>query len=164
MTSPYGYLAAGCQQVAFVVRDIASAERFFSGKLGVPRFCRFNDIQVGEPEYRGGSGEFHYHLSMGYAGETAIELIQHLSGRSIYQEFLDRKGVGVHHLGFIVPEHESAVRDFAAHGYPVVQGGRIGGSRFAYFDTQDAIGVFLETIMLDDEGREIFARIRRGDF
>ena len=37
MTSPYGYLAAGYQQVAFVVRDIAEAERFFSAKLGVPR-------------------------------------------------------------------------------------------------------------------------------
>ena len=164
MTSPYSYIAAGYQQVAFVVRDIDEAERFFSGKLGVPRFCRFNDIQVGEPVYRGGAGEFRYHLSMAYAGETAIELIQHLSGKSIYQEFLDRRGEGVHHLGFVVPDHDQAVQDFAGHGYPVVQGGRIGGSCFAYYDTQDAIGVFLETIMLDDEGRAIFARIKRGEF
>lgn len=164
MASPHSYLAAGIQQVAFVVEDIAAAERFFTEKLGVSRFCRFNDIQVLEPVYRGAPGDFHYHLSLGYAGDTAIELIQHLSGESIYKEFLDRKGEGVHHLGFLVPDHDKVVRDFAAGGFPVVQGGRIGGSRFAYFDTQGDTGVFMETIMLDEEGREIFARIKRGEF
>jgi catechol 2,3-dioxygenase-like lactoylglutathione lyase family enzyme len=164
MTSPLNYLAAGIQQVAFVVGDIAAAERFFAGRLGVSRFCRFDDIQVNEPVYRGGPGDFHYHLSLGYAGDLAVELIQHLSGNSIYKEFLDQKGEGVHHLGFLVGDHERAVRDLAANGYPVVQGGRIGGSRFAYFDTRPACGAYLETIMLDDDGRELFARIKRGEF
>ena len=164
MTSPLSYLAAGIQQAAFVVRDIAAAERFFAGQLGVSRFCRFNDIEVNEPEYRGAIGRFHYHLSLGYAGDLAIELIQHLSGDSIYKEFLDEKGEGMHHLGFLVEDHDRAVRDFAANGYPVVQGGRIGGSRFAYFDVRAACGAYLETIMLDAEGREIFAKIKRGDF
>jgi len=164
MTSPLTYLAAGIQQVAFVVHDIAAAERFFAGKLGVSRFCRFNDIEVNESEYRGAPGKFHYHLSLGYAGDLAVELIQHLSGGSIYKEFLDEKGEGMHHLGFLVSDHERTVRDFATNGYPVAQGGRIGGSRFAYFDARPVCGAYLETIMLDDEGREIFAKIRRGEF
>jgi catechol 2,3-dioxygenase-like lactoylglutathione lyase family enzyme len=164
MTSPLGYIAAGIQQVAFVVRDIAAAERFFADELGVSRFCRFEDFQVTEPVYRGGAGDFHYHLSLGYAGDLAVELIQHLSGRSIYREFLEEKGEGMHHLGFLVPDHERAVRDFAAAGYPVVQGGVVGGSKFAYFDARAACGAYLETLCLDDEGREIFAKIKRGEF
>lgn len=164
MTSPLTYLAAGIQQVAFVVRDIAAAERFFAGKLGVSRFCRFNDFPVDEPEYRGGAGDFRYHLSLGYAGDLAIEIIQHVSGSSIYKEFLDERGEGMHHLGFLVEDHDSTVRNFAANGYPVVQGGRVGGSRFAYFDARTVCGAYLETIMLDAEGRESFARIKRGEF
>lgn len=164
MKTPMSYLAAGIQQVAFVVRDIAAAERFFADRIGVGRFCRFNDIEVHDSVYRGTAGAFHYHLSLGYAGDLAIELIQHLSGESIYKEFLDRNGEGAHHLGFLVPDHERTLADFAANGYPVVQGGRIGGSNFAYFDTRPACGVYMETICLDAEGREIFARIKRGEF
>ena len=164
MTSPLSYLAAGIQQVAFVVRDIAAAERFFAGKLGVSRFCRFDDFQVQEPVHRGAPGDFRYHLSLGYAGDFAVELIQHLSGKSIYKEFLDEKGEGMHHLGFLVRDHERTVRDFAVAGYPVVQGGCVGGSQFAYFDARANCGVYLETIMLDEEGREMFARIKRGEF
>jgi catechol 2,3-dioxygenase-like lactoylglutathione lyase family enzyme len=158
------YLAAGIQQLAFVVEDIARGERFFSEKLGVSRFCRFEDIHVDEAVYRGSPGAFHYHLSLGYAGDVAIELIQHLSGNSIYKEFLDAKGEGTHHLGFLVPDHDAAVRDFGENGYPVVQGGRIGGSRFAYFDTRRDCGLYMETLMLDREGMELFERIKRGDF
>lgn len=164
MTPAGRCLAGGIQQICFVVRDITAGEKFFQHKLGVSRFCRFDDIQVDEPVYRGRPGNFRYHLSLGYAGEVAIELIQHLSGESIYKEFLDEKGEGAHHLGFLVPDHAQTIRDFQDSGYPVVQGGRIGGSFFAYFDTRRDCGVYMETIMLDEAGRELFARIKRGDF
>src|SRR5213592_2235849 len=77
-TSLYAYVAAGHHQIAFVVNDLQAAERFFTDKMGVPRFCRFNDVQVHEPFYRGGPGDFHMHLSLGYAGDSQIELIEHL--------------------------------------------------------------------------------------
>ena len=141
-TSPYAYIAAGHHQIAFVVNDIAVSERFFTEKLGVPHFFRFSNVEVHEAIYRGGPGNFQIHISIGYAGDSQIELIQHLSGQSIYKEFLDKKGEGLHHLGFIVPDYQKAVDDFATNGFPVIQSGRIGkspGVRFAYFDT-DAPG------------------------
>jgi hypothetical protein len=94
-------------------------------------------------------------------------LIQHLSGRSIYKEFLDKRGEGLHHLGFIVPDHEKVIADFTANGFPVIQSGRIGnnpGVRFAYFDTEAAIGAIMESIVLDDDTRRLFERVKRGDF
>ena len=116
MTTPYGYIAAGCQQIAFVVDDVVSAERFFTSTIGVPRFCRFEDIQVQDSVYRGEPGDFRYHLSLGYAGDMQIELIQHLSGMSIYKEFHDRHGQGMHHMAYIVGDHDQVIRDFAASG------------------------------------------------
>lgn len=165
--SPYAYIAAGHHQIAFVVKDLAAAERFFTEKMGVPRFFRFNDVQVHEAFYRGGPGDFHMHIALGYAGDSQLELIEHLSGRSIYKEFLDRRGEGLQHLGFIVPDHEKVIADFAANGFPVIQSGRIGnnpGVRFAYFDTEAAIGAVMESIVLDDETRRLFDRIKRGAF
>ena len=47
-TSPYAYVAAGHHQIAFVVKDLVAAELFFTEKLGVPRFFRFNDVKVYE--------------------------------------------------------------------------------------------------------------------
>ena len=167
MTSPFHYIASGCQQVAFVVDDVIAAERFFCDKIGVPRFCRFEDIQVEDSIYRGAPGDFHYHLSLGYAGDMQIELIQHISGQSIYKEFMDEHGPGMHHLAYIVPDHDQVVKDFASNGFPPVQSGRIGtdpGGLFAYFDTRPATGIFMETIALDDTGRAMFAAIKRGDF
>jgi catechol 2,3-dioxygenase-like lactoylglutathione lyase family enzyme len=67
-TSPYAYIAAGHHQVAFVVKDIAASERFFTETLGVAKFFRFNDVEVHEATYRGGPGDFHIHIAIGYAG------------------------------------------------------------------------------------------------
>lgn len=164
MPSALSYIAAGCQQVAFVVEDLKTAECCFAEKLGVPRFCRFNNFPVEHGVYRGKPTAFHYHLSIAYAGDTQIELIQHLAGESIYKEFLDQNREGVHHLGFILSDHQQVVNDFADNGYPIVQGGKVGGTDFAYFDLNKAIGVYVETIVPDAQGRELFARIKRGEF
>jgi catechol 2,3-dioxygenase-like lactoylglutathione lyase family enzyme len=164
-TSPYAYIAAGHHQIAFVVKDIQAAERFFTDKMGVPHFFRFNDVQVYEAFYRGGPGDFHMHLSLGYAGDSQIELIEHISGRSIYKEFLDGRGEGLHHLGFIVPDHEKVIADFVANGFPVIQSGRIGnnpGVKFAYFDTEAVIGAVMESIVLDDDTRRLFEKLKGG--
>lgn len=164
-TSPYAYIAAGHHQIAFVVKDLPAAERFFTEKMGVSQFFRFNDVEVHEARYRDQPGDFHIHIAIGYAGNSQIELIQHLSGKSVYKEFLDKKGEGLHHLGFIVPDHEKIIADFAANGFPVIQSGRIGnnpGVKFAYFDTEAAIGTLMESIVLDEQNRKLFEKIKGG--
>jgi catechol 2,3-dioxygenase-like lactoylglutathione lyase family enzyme len=164
--SPYAYIAAGLHQIAYVVRDITAAQTFFTAHLGTSRFHIAEDVPVEEPTYRGQPGNFRLHIALAYAGETQIELIQPLSGESIYQEFLDRKGEGLHHLGFIVDDYDKAISDFTGNGYPVIQSGRLGrnpGVRFAYFDTEAAIGSIMEIFVLDERTRQLFDRIKRGE-
>jgi catechol 2,3-dioxygenase-like lactoylglutathione lyase family enzyme len=161
--SPLSYVAKGHHQIAFVVRDLNEAERFFTGKLGVRRFIRFLDVSVQEATYLGAPADFHINMSIGYAGSTQVELFQHLSGHSVYKDFLDKRGPGLHHLGFIVPDYDQAVADFTANGFPVIQSGRVGnnpGVRFAYFDTEAAIGVVTECMVLDEENRRLFEKIK----
>ena len=165
--TPYAHLAAGHHQVAFVVRDIAAAERFFIEKMGLPGFFRIEDIPIYESLYRGRPGDCHMSLSLGYAGDTQFELVQPLSGSSIYTDFLNAKGEGLHHLGFIVEDEAKVTADFAANGFGVIQSGRLGtnpGMRFVYFDTEAAIGAVMEALFLDEETRRLFDRVKGGKF
>jgi hypothetical protein len=141
------------------------AERFFAGKLGVRRFIRFQDVSVQEATCLGALADFRIDISIGYAGGTQVELFQHLSGRSVHKNFLDKRGAGLHHLGFIVPDYIQAIEDFTANGFPVIQSGRVGknpGVRFAYFDTETVIGVVIECMVLNEENRRLFEKIKRA--
>ena len=165
--TPYAYIAAGLQQIAYVVRDIQAGQRFFIEHIGIPRFYLMEDVRFANQTYRGQECDSSLHIAMAYAGEIQIELVESLSGQNIYQEFLEGKGEGLHHLGFLIDDYERAVRDFTANGYPVIQSGRVRrdrGTRFAYFDTEAAIGSLMEIIAPDEAGWQLFDRIKRGDF
>lgn len=85
-----------------MVKHIKAAQKFFNEHLGVPRFYLFEDVQFEDKTYRGQEANYRLHLAISYAGNVQIEIIEHLSGESIFKEFLERKGEGMHHLGFIV--------------------------------------------------------------
>jgi methylmalonyl-CoA/ethylmalonyl-CoA epimerase len=79
-----------------------------------------------------------------------LELIQPLQGPSIYHEWLEERGFGVHHIGFHVPRLEPIAATLAADGFPSVQAGSgygvDGDGAFAYFDLVEALGLYLEII------------------
>lgn len=163
--SPMAYVGNGCHQICFVSRDLYATQRFLNDSVGVGRFRVFEDISFEDLRYRGQPAGFRVHLSLAYAGDVQIEVIQPLAGKSLYSEFLDSGRSGLHHMGFIVEDYERAVRDFEAQGYPVVQSGRFGeATRFAYFDTEAVCGSIMEIFQLDDTARALFAAIKRGDF
>jgi methylmalonyl-CoA/ethylmalonyl-CoA epimerase len=70
--------------------------------------------------------------------------VQPGKGRSIYKDFLERKGEGVFHLGFVVPDIDTAEAEGVRMGLKVISSGRRdNGSGFAYFDTAEKCGVTL---------------------
>jgi len=95
-------LSKGLFQVAYVVRDIQEAQRFFSQTLGGPRFFVIENITFREYTYRGQPVEARQHTAFGYAGTMQIELIQPISGENTASELLRQQGMGVHHLGIQV--------------------------------------------------------------
>ncbi len=82
------------------------------------------------------------------------ELIEPLAGPSIFRDFLDAHGDGVHHVAWDcngIPMAER-VRGFEARGYAMVQSGDwAGGNRFAFFENAVvAKGVWFETIVFGE--------------
>jgi len=49
--------------------------------------------------YRGKTGRFKMRVALANAGPVQIELMQPLYDETIYDEFAQRKGYGLHHLG-----------------------------------------------------------------
>jgi methylmalonyl-CoA/ethylmalonyl-CoA epimerase len=156
-------------QVAWVVPDIRATEQFFREALGVPGFAKLENIQAQETEgtYRGEPGDFTFHLYMTVSGDSLLELIQPVSGHSIFQEFLDTHPQGgVQHVAFIVPEAEfdAEVAQLEQKGYRVVQSLRLPVARVAFFGTESAIGVATEIIGVTEAGTEFVAQLQRGEF
>ena len=163
MLSPRS-LAADIFQIAYIVPEIHTAVRFFKEKLGVPTFMVKEDIEGQEQTYLGNPGNFRHSIAFGYAGDMQIELIQSLSGASTYADFLSQHPQGgVHHLGILVEDYDTAFADMTARGFKMVQSGRNGETRFAYFDVDHSVGTLFEIVFLAPKIRAAFERLKRGE-
>ena len=152
-----GSFGSHFNQVAWVVKDIRAAEKYFTEVLGVPNFVKLENLKAAELEgtYYGKPANFEIHLYLAYSGGCMIELIQPLSGESIYQDFLDKNpDGGVQHIAFMVPvaELESSISDLTGKGYPVITSLTMPIAKVAYFDTFKQIGVVTEIIGATDAG------------
>jgi hypothetical protein len=73
-----------------------------------------------------------------------IELHEPIGGESTFQEFLDKHGNGVHHLGFEVGEKRDAmVKELEEAGFPPRTIGFYPGSSWTIVDCEEALGVNL---------------------
>ena len=157
-------------QVCWVVDDIEAAETFHTEHFGVGAWTRMPDVRFG-PEaatYRGAPADFTAHVSLGYAGDLQLELIQPVTGRSIYTEFLEGSGPGfhggLHHICFETDDLAAAIERAEAAGLEIVQQGVMGGGlmSFAYVDGGRWGAPYVEIVELTDEMRAFFAGLRPG--
>jgi methylmalonyl-CoA/ethylmalonyl-CoA epimerase len=131
------------EQLGFVVRSIDEAIPKYSEIYGVT----FPTIVVPEyfnRTYRGEKEDFRMKIALGRLGGLEVELIEHLEGRTVYRDFLERGGEGFHHLGVEVPDFDGAVRALQARGIAIIQSGERTGARFAYMDTEKTFGTVIE--------------------
>ena len=152
-------------QVAWVVKDIQAAEKFFGDIIGVKNFARLENLNAEELEgtYKGKPGKFVFHLYLAYSGETMIELIQPVSGQSMYQDYLDKHPEGgVQHVAYMLPvaDLDKAIAEMAEKGYSVLSGLTLPVAKVAYFDTYKDIGVATEVIGLTEAGYEFIQQLK----
>ncbi len=78
-----------------------------------------------------------------------FEILQPLEGPSIYKEFLEQKGEGLHHVSMVSPTEDvdTALSNFKKIGVDVLMSGRLGESiRFYYMDTEPILKMVAETV------------------
>lgn len=99
-----------------------------------------------------------YRMRLAFVGQgPQIELVESLDGPNTYTEWIARHGYGVHHFGFYVDSIAEATAAMQAEGFEPVQTGRAmgldGDGGFAYFDTEDILGVITELIEVPSRRR-----------
>ncbi len=152
-------------QVAYVVPDLVEAEDWFRRTMGVRHFERMEGVELGAGcRHRGNYSEAVLDLSLGYLGDTQLELVRPVRGDSIHREFLEGGGRGLHHLGFVVPDFGATVEYLRSTGMePVADGVLDAGMRveFAYFECSDDYASVIEILGFDDAARAFMDELRK---
>ena len=154
-------------QIAWVVKDIAVTEKFFREAMGITNFSNPEIIRLAEFEstYYGKPCDGESLVSIAYSGGTFIELIQPLSGRSIFKDYMDRNpGGGIHHIAYTIPvaNLDDAISEMANKGLQVVTSVNHPIARIVFFDTTKELGVFTEVMGITEEGAKAVQKMK-GD-
>jgi methylmalonyl-CoA/ethylmalonyl-CoA epimerase len=131
--------------VSLLVKDMDKAIKYFQ-KLGLgpfPPFLGGPGMPFTGKTVRGKPSDYDMDLRLakGDIGGIGFELIQPLKGKSIYNDFLEKKGEGLHHLAFMVDDE---IADMEKMGFKVIQTGAMPNTRWAYFDTDKLGGMIIE--------------------
>ena len=143
--------ALGISQIAIVVRDIEDAlERYYRTLGWGPwNVYRHEPPSLHDTYVHGEAAEYSMIGAETHVGPIVVELIQPLEGPSIYKEWLEEHGEGLHHIAVMrpTPEESAATRKrFADAGADVLMEGRLGETiHFYYLDTEPSLKVIFES-------------------
>jgi methylmalonyl-CoA/ethylmalonyl-CoA epimerase len=138
--SPFSNL----HHISIVVRNIDEAVKFYTS-IGIGPFEHYPPLReyakLNVPDEIG----FHnLEIKVAQIGPVQIQLIQPGKGKSLYRDFLMKKGEGVFHLGFAVDDVDKSEAEVKKLGLNVLSSGRReDGGGFSYLDTDEKGGVTL---------------------
>ncbi len=138
-------------QVAYVVPDLAEGVQQIGRMLGIRRWVgwRYTADYLPKRRFRGAAGDFE---SWGVVADfgPSVEIIAPLSGTSVFTEFLDNHGPGLHHLGYFVDSLEREAARLVDLGWTEVQygggHGMDGDGQIGYYESVAGAGSYLEVI------------------
>jgi methylmalonyl-CoA epimerase len=132
-------------QVGIVVRDLDKAIDYYSSVFGFGRFHKLEFPQL-KVEIRGKPTKIDVKAALVSVGNFQLELIQAEPGESIYWEFFQNHGEGLHHLGFDVKDMETELAKIKEKGIGVLMYGRVGAGGFVYLEPTKPGGVIMEIL------------------
>jgi methylmalonyl-CoA/ethylmalonyl-CoA epimerase len=137
-------------QIALVVRDLDATMKQYTELLGWGpwKVYRHEPPRLHTTTVRGERVDYTMLHAETEVNGIGFELLQPLEGPSIYQEWLNDHGEGLHHVAVSVRDRQESARlkeRFAEAGVPVLMDGLIGDSvEFYYLDTQPLLKLIVE--------------------
>ena len=99
-------------------------------------------------EYHGEPADFKAKFCFYNLGNIEIEVIQPLEGKNIWRDWIDKHGQRIHHIKFLVPEHDDSKQYLKDNGIDLYQwGASVGpnaGKEWLFYNTYDKLGFDLE--------------------
>jgi methylmalonyl-CoA/ethylmalonyl-CoA epimerase len=121
--------------VGAVVKDMEEAKKRLS-ILGIGPFQAQRSLPPvsDKPLFRGKPADFQIKDGRADIGEVVFDLIEPVKGKSPWQEFLDQKGEGIHHMAFHVDNIDSALDILTRQGVKVLFRGKWEGGAGVLID------------------------------
>jgi len=144
-------------QIAWVVKDIEKSKTFFQEMLGVKNFMPTGTTRLQDYDgtYYGEPVDAENLVTMTYSGGTFIEIIQPISGKSIFKDYIDNNPTGgIQHVAYSTPiaNLDNIILEFENKGFEVVSSFDTPIAKIVFFDTREEIGVFTEIMGITKEG------------
>jgi hypothetical protein len=144
-------------QIGWVVPDIHAAVKFLTNALGItgfpqPEHVRGQDLGM---TYYGQVVAGEWLTTQAYNGSSFIELIQPVSGKSMFHDYLAQYPAGgTQHLAFRLPVDgfDRVISDLHEQGYAIISEVDHPIARMAFFDTYQTLGVATEIMGITPEG------------
>lgn len=157
--SNINHILAGLElaQIGWVVPDIYAAVEFLGNTLGIagfpePEYVRAQDLNM---TYYGEIVAADWLTSQTYNGGTFIELVQPLTGQSMFHDYLTRYPAGgTQHMAFRLPvaDFNRITAELQEQGYKMISEVDHPIARMAFFDTYQKIGVVTEIMGITPDG------------
>lgn len=149
------------RQNGYVVPDIEAALEHWVDDLGVGPWYYIPSVWPKEFLHHGRPANPEISIALGFSGSLQIELIQPRDDApSAYRYFLDAGQQGLQHVSSWPDDYDAILDKHVRAGGPVVQQGRIGGTRFAYLGIAGHPETIFEIADLDDRTKTLFESIR----
>jgi methylmalonyl-CoA/ethylmalonyl-CoA epimerase len=133
-----------CHHLMIVVRDLKKAVEYYE-KIGIGPFKPYAPLrEYKKLNVKDKDAFYKLKIKVATLGPIELQVCEPGPGESIYRDFLEKKGEGVQHLGFVVNDIEKEESQMKEKGFRVLNSGRrVDGSGFTYFDTEASAGVTL---------------------
>ena len=138
------------QQIAWLTRDLEKSMQAWIDvlRIGPWRVFRFTDKTVKNLRIGGKLVDepFEFRIAITHVGDMEIELIEPVQGPMIYQEYIDRRGEGLHHIKEKLPEDtmKTVVADYEKRGISVTQTGQFVADFHFYLNTEPILDFIYE--------------------
>ncbi len=144
-------------QIAWVVADIHASAKFLANTLTVTGFPQPSPVRAQDLSmtYYGEVAEAEWLTTQAYSDGMFVELVQPVSGPSMFQDYLARHPHGgVQHVAYrsSIDEFERITMGLRRQGFDIISEVDHPIARMAFFDTYKTIGVATEIMGVTPEG------------
>jgi len=148
-------------QICVVVENLDEAMKRYADLLGVGPFLIYSvDAKELGVTRDGVPTDYKVRVGMAKMGGAVLELLETLKGQTIWQDFYDKHGEGMHHIGLFVKNFPAALSAFVDRGFKITVDGPIAGKdrtgRFTYLETQDRMGTTFELLDFPEDLMKAF--------
>ncbi len=140
-------------EIAIVTRDHKrTMEGLWRVGIGPWRVYTFNPENTSQQTYRGKPSPFTLTVCFAQSEGMVWEIMEPVAGPTIFAEFLEQHGEGIHHVAYDchnIPFNQR-IAEFERRGFQMVQSGIWMNNQFAFFETESATTTCIETIGIPD--------------